>query len=453
MKKEKKVKKKLNKNEKLEFYENEGIEIDDEDEIFISEQNESEEENQSDSKKESNENSINEEEENESEDDNDKEPRIGLEKINATFYMNATIQCFSKTKKLTDFFLAPNNQYIILYKIENNNYKSELTTTYYEVIKNLWDKKNKKGYNAINFKEKLIQMNQLFKGYNPGCPKDLIDFILNRLHEELNKKDKYHVTDENNKKDKIYYQYDRNQMINMFIEEYKRDYKSIISDLFFGISENISECINCKKRNKEQGLKMKYKYDFQVFHYLVFPLEEVRYYRNEKFMKINADIMTPNMMTDILSNNRVFITDCFEYYQKTKFMKGENKMYCNVCKKDRETNFKTKIFTPPNIMILILDRGDGFQYNVGLDFLPSIDITQYIDNNYAKGEKAEYDLYAVLTYVGESEKAGHYIAFCKSHDKYKKWICYNDNHVAEIIDFISQIHNYGTPYALFYERK
>ena len=198
---------------------------------------------------------------------------------------------------------------------------------------------------------------------------------------------------------------------------------------------------------------MKYKYEFQVFNYLVLPLEEVRYYRNEKFMKINADIMTPNMMTDILSNNRVFITDCFEYYQKTKFMKGENKMYCNVCKKDRETNFKTKIFTPPNIMILILDRGDGFQYNVGLDFLPSIDITQYIDNNYAKGEKAEYDLYAVLTYVGESEKAGHYIAFCKSHDKYKKWICYNDNHVAEIIDFISQIHNYGTPYALFYERK
>ena len=122
-------------------------------------------------------------------------------------------------------------------------------------------------------------------------------------------------------------------------------------------------------------------------------------------------------------------------------------------KKKCDSNYRTKIFFPPNILILILDRGKELKYNVGIDFIPSIDITQYIDKNYANGEKAEYDLYAVLTYIGENSKNGHYIAFCKSHDNKKKWFCYNDDNVSEIIDFISQVHNYGLPCVLFYERK
>ena len=241
--------------------------------------------------------------------------------------------------------------------------------------------------------------------------------------------------------------------MNIFLEEFKRDNNSIISELFSYSIETISECLNCKKRNKAQGLKSKYKYIFQTSNFLIFPLEKIRNYRNNKFMKINSNIMTPNMMTDILNNNRVFIMDCFEYYQNPVLMKEENQIYCNVCKKKCDSNYRTKIFFPPKIMILILDRGKDIKYNVGIDFIPSIDITQYIDKNYASGIKAEYDLYAVLTYIGESSKSGHYIAFCKSHDYTKKWVCYNNDNVSEIIDFINQVHNYGIPSVLFYERK
>ena len=296
-------------------------------------------------------------------------------------------------------------------------------------------------------------MNSLFQGHNSGDPKHLIDFIIIKLHEELNRINKNNFNVNDNKMNNIYYQYDRTQVMNIFLDDYKRDNNSVISNFFFGIIENISECINCKKRNKSQGLKSKYKYNFKTIHYIIFPLEEVRQYRNNKFMQMNANIMTPNMMTDILSNNRVFIMDCFEYYQNPILMKDDNKMFCNVCKKDCDTNYRTKIFSPPNIMVLILDRGENMKYNVGIDFLPTIDITQYIDKFYANGINAEYDLYAVLTYLGESRKNGKYIAFCKCHDNSKKWVCYNDDNVNEIIDFISQIHNYGTPCALFYERK
>ena len=336
-------------------------------------------------------------------------------------------------------------------QIKKNKENIELSISYYELIQNLWDKKNKKGcYAPHNFKHKIIQMNSLFQGYNSGDSKDLINFILIKLHKELNLINDNEII---NKADTIYYQYDRNQVMNIFLEEFKKENNSIISDLFSCTIENISECLDCRKRYKAQGLKKKYKYIFQNTNFLLFPLEDVRKYRNNKFMQMNSNIMTPNMMTDILSNNRVFIMDCFEYYQNPILMNGENKLYCNVCKKKCDSNYRTRIFNPPNILILILDRGKDIKYKVGIDFLPSIDITQYIDKNYANGIQAEYDLYAVLTHIGEGSKNGHYISFCKCHDYTKKWVCYNDDNVSEIIDFIGQVHNYGVPYILFYERK
>ena len=395
---------------------------------------------------------LNQKNEKNNEIDDNKEYRIGLENVGGTFYMNATLQCLSKTIKLSNYFLDPKNKEKIFNNntIRKNQNDLELSTSFYELIKNLWDKKNKKGvYSPNEFKEKIRKMNSLFQGYNSGDSKDLISFILTKLHQELNTIKNNSNT---NKLDQLYYKYDRNQMLNIFLEEYKRDNNSIVSNLFYGATESVSECLNCKKRNKAQGLKSKYKYNFQTINFILFPMEEIRKYRNNKFMQINANIMTPNMMTDILSNNRVFIMDCFEYYQNPVLMNEDNKIYCDVCKKLCDSNYRTKIYFPPNIMILILDRGPGMKYKVGIDFLPSIDITQYIDKDYANGMNAEYNLYAVLTYIGESSKKGHFIAFCKSHDDSKKWVCYNDSAVSEIIDFISQIHNYGIPYILFYEK-
>ena len=382
--------------------------------------------------------------------DDNKEPRIGLENIGSTCYMNATIQCLSKTVKLTNYFIDPKNKDKIFNNniIQKNKNNLDLSSSYYELIQHLWDKKNKKGFYAPhNFKQKISQMNPLFQGYNAGDSKDLITFILMKLHEELNiidKKNNSSIINDN--------QFDRNISLNQFMLDFKSENNSIISDLFYGIIENISECINCKNKNKSKGLKRQYKYNFQNINFLIFPLEEVRKYRNNKFMQINANKMAPNMMTDILNNNRVFIMDCFEYYQNPILMTGDNKMYCNVCKKMFDANYRTKIFYAPNIMILILDRGKNIKYNVGIDFLPSIDITQFVDKNYENGIKVEYDLYAVLTHIGESSENGHFIAFCKSHDYTKKWYCYNDANVTEIKDFISQVHNYGLPYILFYER-
>ena len=401
----------------------------------------------------SNMNPIEEEEESDlskDNDENDKEPRIGLENIGAAFYMNATLQCLNKTIKLTNYFIDPKNKDKIFKNniIQKNKNYLELSTSYYDLIQHLWDKKNKKGfYSPYNFKKKICQMNSLFQNDNEGDAKALLSFILMKLHEELNEINNLSINNINIE------QFDRKKVINKFFEDFKNENNSIIYDLFCGVIENITECINCKNRNKNQGLKSKYNYNFQSMNFIIFPLEEVLKYRNNKFIQINSNIMTPNMMADIVNNNRVFIMDCFEYYQNPVVMNGDNKIYCNICKKKTDSNYRTKIYYSPNIMIIILDRGNNLQFKVEIDFLPSIDISNYIDKNYNSELNAEYELYAVLTYIEDNKKIGHFIAFCKSHDGTKKWYCYNDSKVTEIKDFIKQVHNYGMPYILFYERK
>ena len=186
--------------------------------------------------------------------------------------------------------------------------------------------------------------------------------------------------------------------------------------------------------------------------FLTFPLEEVRKFRNNKFLKNNADKMTPNMITDIINNNKVSINDCFEYYQNPLILTNEDQIYCEVCQKKTNANFRTKIYYPPNIMILILDRVENIKYKVGINFEETIDITQFIDKEFTMESRIEYELYGVITFIGENIKTGKYIAFCKSNNKNKKWVCYNDDNVVDIVDFMSQVHNYGLPSVLFYER-
>ena len=56
------------------------------------------------------------------------------------------------------------------------------------MINQLWDSSNKKnGISPYDFKQKLGEMNPLFAGFKAGDSKDLLNFMIMQMHEELNK--------------------------------------------------------------------------------------------------------------------------------------------------------------------------------------------------------------------------------------------------------------------------
>ena len=393
-------------------------------------------------------------------------PMIGLQNVGATCYMNATIQCFGQIEKLVDHFKS----YSRINKIiENYNKKGEncLANSFKYLIENLWptnDKYYNKKYNLKNsnnkyfvpreFKEKISKMNPLFEGARANDSKDLVNFIIMRLHEELNEGTKY----ENNISPS---QEDEMAIFNYFKESYYHENKSIISDLFYGINGTVYQCSKC-------GIK---KFNFQVGFFYIFPLEEVRKYKiqnlqnncmqkmqignifpaymnmdNNMNMNMNLILCNP-FFANIQNINSVTIYDCFDYNQKIETMSGENSMYCSRCGSQESAFYQSYIVNSPEIIIIILNRGKGIEFNVKLEFNEILDIQKYVKNN----SPSQYKLIGVVTHLGESGASGHFIAYCLSPIN-NKWYNYNDDLCFPVTNFKEQVIDYAMPYILFYQK-
>ena len=103
----------------------------------------------------------------------------------------------------------------------------------------------------------------------------------------------------------------------------------------------------------------------------------------------------------------------------------------------------------PKILIIILDRGRGNKYDVKLDFSENIDISQFVQKRDCP--QLIYNLYSVITHIGESGPNAHFIASCKSPID-NKWYRYNDDNVKPIANIKKEIIEFGSPYILFYQK-
>ena len=370
---------------------------------------------------------------------------VGLNNIGATCFMNSTLQCLSQTKALTDFFLNKKNED----KIINNNIAVinkndlQLSPIYAQLIKKLWDKNGPKSFSPNEFRSIVEKMNPLFKQGQAGDSKDFIIFILEQIHKELKKPN----PNKNQNTVQTLNQYDKANALSYFFNDFQ-DQLSIISDTFFGINETTNECINCKNNYNLQGYyNNPICYNYGIFNLLIFPLEEVKNMRNNNIQYYGYNNGYNNFPNN--EANRVSLYECFCYNQKVELFTGENRNYCNICKQLYDSNYVSKIYTCPNILILILNRGRNNIYDVKLDFAETIDITQFV----LQPDKPRmiYNLYGVITHIGQSGPNAHFIASCKSQIN-NKWYRFNDAFVTPITDFQKEIHDFSTPYILFYQK-
>ena len=260
-------------------------------------------------------------------------------------------------------------------------------------------------------------MNPLFKGVTTNDSKDLLNFIIMTLHSELN--------EINNNQDDNYIEIDQTNkeiVLQNYIQEFSKNNKSIISDLFYSINCNITECLRCH-------IKL---YENQCYFYIAFPLEEVLKYKNQLIQYNNKDVN---------------IYDCFEYDRKINVMSGENSMYCDYCKRICKSSICTVLTTGPEILILLLNRGKGIEFDININFDEELNLFNYIQFN---NTGCLYKLIGVITHLGESGMGGHFIAYCR--DPFCNiWYKYNDAIVTQVND-LNEIFHFSKPYLLFYQK-
>ena len=329
---------------------------------------------------------------------------IGLQNIGATCYMNATLQCFSNIGRLKTYLLNKN----IYQDLENNkNSSKKLSFALAEVLKNLWEKLEHRFYAPNNFKNLISEMNPLFKGIAANDPKDLILFLLEKMHNELNKPIN-NIPDNN----KVPNSCNFIEVYKDFVYWFENKNKSIISDEFYFFTNNISTCQYC-------GTQI---HNTQSNNILFFPLEEVRKYKN-------------------YNHNNVAILDCFDYYGKKEIYPS---FYCNSCNQNYQAISQTQIIRAPKTLIMNFNRGKGIEFNVNVIFEEYLNLRKYVcDNN----SPYYYELTGVICHFGSNDMGGHFIAYCKNCNNCE-WYKYNDQIVTKCS--FNEVKGTGLPYVLFY---
>ena len=356
-------------------------------------------------------------------------PLIGLDNIGATCYMNATLQCFSNIGQFVNFFKYDQT---LINNVRNEikyNTQYTLSSSFKLLIEKLWPNdylyNQKKSYSPYEFKAKISVMNELFRGVAANDSKDLVNFIIMTLHDELNLV-KNKINDTNINLD----QRNMQLMYNTFTQNFNANNQSEISRLFYAYNYNMTQCQNCKTCS----------YNFQTYFFLIFPLEEIRKY------KLNLNQM--NNFNNIVDNNIVNIYDCLDYERKNNIMDGTNMMYCNYCRVTCNSIMSTHLCTGPEILIIILNRGKGIQFNVKINFFEQLDLSNYIG---MPQTGCFYSLIGVITHIGESGMGGHFIAYCKNPIN-NLWNKYNDSMVSPVTNFQSDVIDFAMPYLLFYQK-
>ena len=352
----------------------------------------------------------------------------GLYNIVSTCYMNSTLQCLFHVSPLISYFLSVYpKDFKSLKKInESVNTQGNLSYAFYDVIKSIFNasksKQNLSSFssptdiitsfdNAISpekFQKILGKCNPQFKDLEANDSKDLILYLLQTMHQELN----YYT--KNKPLNKYPNQYNRADTYMAFINSFDITNYSIISYLFYGTSENTTKCDNCKNII----------YNFQKFEILSFGVAK---YDGKEFNIMNG----------------------FDDHIKKEKLTGDNQYYCNYCKKLCDADIQSKIIFPPKYLLINIDYGKNKKFMPSsVKYSEEIDITKYINFDFKK--QIKYRILGVCSHLGVSGISGHYISFCKNK-KTGKWYNFNDS-IVSICNSISEIINYGNPYLLLYEQ-
>ena len=337
------------------------------------------------------------------------EVKVGIKNLGGTSYISTVIQCLSNSKKLTDFFLFK-------YKYEAKNKNLEISNELYKAFKYLWDCNNNNNPFSPNDLNSIINKNPLYLGKKTHDVKGLITFILDKLNKELNEI-KVNDTEDYNYiiKNNPGIQFVQEKIYEIFEKYYNKNYNSIVSKLFYGISEKKLKCQKCKTT----------KYSYDIFSFIEFPLEKIHQF---------------------LDNTNIDIYECFKFYKKEEFISGENKVYCSLCKAKNDSYSSTSLISIPNYLCIILNINKGNSYKINLN--ESIDLKDYIDKKNEE-KKLIYKLYAVIKHKGINLQSDDYIAYCR-HRINNNWYLYNDSIVSKCEkneDYLN-----GISYILFYQK-
>lgn len=163
----------------------------------------------------------------------------GLRNLGNTCFMNSGLQCLSHIAWLSEFFLS--GGYINDINKDNPlGTKGQLSTHYAKMIRNLWFGTDS-SYSPTQLKKAIGKFQPMFSGYNQHDSGELITYLLDGLHQDLNRvkvKPYVETKDYDGRPDRI--------IAKEAWDGFTARNQSIIVDLMYGQYKSIVDCPNCQ---------------------------------------------------------------------------------------------------------------------------------------------------------------------------------------------------------------
>ncbi|XP_022604886.1 ubiquitin carboxyl-terminal hydrolase 8 [Seriola dumerili] len=314
----------------------------------------------------------------------------GLRNLGNTCYMNSILQCLCNTPAMAEYF---NNNYYLedINRYNILGHKGEVAEEFGVIMKALWGGLYK-CISPRDFKITIGKINDQFADYDQQDSQELLLFLMDGLHEDLNKADnrKRYKEEEND-------HLDDQTAADLAWSKHKLLNESIIVALFQGQFKSTVQCLTCHRKSRT----------FETFMYLSLPLA---------------------------STSKCSLQDCLRLFSKEERLTDNNKVFCRHCKAHRDSTKKLEIWKVPPILLVHLKR---FSYEgrwkqklqTSVDFpLDSLDLAQYVIG--PKQSLKRYSLYGVSNHYGGLD-GGHYTAYCKNGVK-QRWYKFDDHEVSDI---------------------
>nr|XP_045012433.1 ubiquitin carboxyl-terminal hydrolase 8 isoform X2 [Jaculus jaculus] len=329
----------------------------------------------------------------------------GLRNLGNTCYMNSILQCLCNAPHLADYF----NQNCYQDDINRSNllgHKGEVAEEFGIIMKALWTGQYKY-ISPKDFKVTIGKINDQFAGYSQQDSQELLLFLMDGLHEDLNKADnrKRHKEENNDHLDDF-------KAAEHAWQKHKQLNESIIVALFQGQFKSTVQCLTCHKKSRT----------FEAFMYLSLPLA---------------------------STSKCSLQDCLRLFSKEEKLTDNNKFYCSHCRARRDSLKKIEIWKLPPVLLVHLKR---FSYDgrwkqklqTSVDFpLENLDLSPYVIG--PKNSLKKYNLFSVSNHYGGLD-GGHYTAYCKNAAR-QRWFKFDDHEVSDIS--VSSVKS-SAAYILFY---
>ena len=354
-------------------------------------------------------------------------PSLGMKKIDVPNYMNSIVQCFSHipeiTNKIINLHIDPN------FKDELPNL--QLTKSYRNLLINAFcpekvNNMNRQSYNPSKFKNTLFQLNPAFQNNENVEQKDFLNYLILKLHDELNTKKSNIINGQNENLTQNIISKSENDVLGDFLQNFTTKNNSVISKTLYGLKKQTFYCNQCQNSF----------YSFQCYSYLHFDINKVIDYKQNKYHRDDVEVT---------------LNDCLDYFQKPETLRGDKGVFCPTCKQQTESTALMNIYSTKNILIFVLDRSTGNKFSTfPIQFKENINLRDYVQYK-KQGEKTreKFFLGGVVNYFGDNYGNETYNSFIKM-GKNNDWYCYDDENVYPVS--FQDITNNGYPTILFYHK-